>query len=517
MASAGKGGFTSRWGLILAALGAAIGTGNIWRFPMKAAMYGGGSFLIPWLLFLFIWSIPLLMAEFALGKATRMGTIGTFKKFVGKKFAWMGAWMVFVTTAINFYYAVVMGWVLRYFMISATGNIGGDTHHIWAIFIESPLQVVFFQALAVFIGAYVVYRGIAGGIEKANMILIPTLFVLLIFTAIWALTLPNAITGFVYLFTPQVDANGVPFLLRGDTWIEALAQSAWSCSAGMGMAITYAVYMKKREDTNLNPVIAGLGNSSASLIIGIAVFSTVFALSANPQGVMRTDSTALTFIHLTNLFNTIPMGYLLAGIFFLAMSFAALTSLISGYEIACRNFMDAGFSRPRAIKVVATATFILGLPSATIIGYIHGEPTAAFLENQDNVWGLGLILSGLFVSFAVWKYGAERFRQKYINTEYSDLHVGKWWTYIITYVFPVLFTVLIAWYIVQTYLETSARWWASGPIGLLLLLLQWGVVIFLLLLFNNRIANAVKGGIMGEDGEEWRSEGEEGEEVYVLE
>lgn len=515
--SKGEGGFTSRWGLVLTALGAAIGTGNIWRFPMKVATYGGGSFLIPYVLFLFLWSIPLLIGEFALGKATRMGTIGTFKKFVGKKYTWMGVWMTLVTAAINFYYAVVMGWVIRYFYIASIGDISGDTKELWNSFLTSPAQVIFFQFLAVIIGAAVVYKGIEKGIEKVNMILIPVLFIIMIITAIWAISLPGSMNGIIYFFTPQSDPTGTNYMFRADTWVNALAQSAWSASAGMGMAITYAVYMRKREDTNLNSIITGLGNSSISIIVGIAVFGTVFALSSNPTEVMASDATALTFIHLTALFNTMPYGSLIAAMFFLGMAFAALTSLISGYENAVRNFMDAGWSRSRSIKLVATVTLIMGLPSAAVIGYINGEPTAAFLENQDNVWGLALIVSGLFVSFAIWKFGVDKFRKKYINTPYADVRIGKWWTYIISYLFPVLIVVLLGWYTWGTYNSDPARWWVGGPIGLALMLGQWAAVLLVIFILNDRIADKIHVGSMGETIKHtWRRVKKNGEEIFIL-
>ena len=260
----GKGGrevFSSRWGLIFTALGAAIGTGNIWRFPKEAASNGGGAFMIAYVIFLFSWSIPLLIAEFAIGKKMRLGTIGTFKYFVGRKYAWMGAWMVFVSIAINFYYAVVMGWTLKYFTLGITGGLHKDvdTLQVWNSFISSPGHVVLFQFMAIFIGTYIVYKGITKGIERVNKILLPLLIVFLVITAIWALRLPGSINGLRYLFVPKM-----AYLGRAETWIRALAQSAWSCSAGFGMAITYACYMKRKEDIALNSFLTGLGDSGVA-------------------------------------------------------------------------------------------------------------------------------------------------------------------------------------------------------------------------------------------------------------
>jgi NSS family neurotransmitter:Na+ symporter len=507
--------FSSRWGLIFTALGAAIGTGNIWRFPKETASNGGGAFLIAYVIFLFTWSIPLLIAEFSIGKKTRLGTIGSFKYFAGNKYAWMGVWMIFVSVVINFYYAVVMGWTIKYFTVASTGGLtpGMDVTMIWNDYISSPLQVVFFQFVAIAVGFFIVYRGITGGVEKTNRILLPILFFFLIFLAIWALTLPNAFHGLRFLFVPKFE-----YLGRGETWVRALAQSAWSCSAGMGMAITYAVYMKRREDTALNSFLTGLGDSSASLIAGLAVICTVFGLSASvPEAnqIVAQSGTGITFIHLTNLFTTIPGGPIMAIIFFSAMSFAALTSLIAGFESATRNFMDHGWSRAKSIRVVALATFVGGLPSAIIFTWVSGMATPAFLDMQDHVWGLGLILSGLFVSIAIWKYGSDKlsfqswrtgpdkFRMEIVNTRWNDLYIGRWWSFVIRFLFPIQGIVLFLWYFSQTLFSPDVEmWWMAGTTGLGILLLQWIVVLFILYYYNDWFAKLItkKPGIEPKDG-----------------
>jgi NSS family neurotransmitter:Na+ symporter len=297
----------------------------------------------------------------------------------------------------------------------------------------------------------------------------------------------------------------------------------------MGMAITYAVYMKRREDTALNSFLTGLGDSSASLIAGIAVICTVFGLSASvaeANTVVASSGTGITFIHLTRLFTTMPhgTGTFIASLFFLAMSFAALTSLIAGFESATRNFMDHGWTRPKSIKVVALATFLGGLPSAAIFVWVSGSPdmaVPAFLDMQDHVWGLGLILSGLFVAVAVWKYGEihlslkswwnspDRFRRELINTRWNDIHIGRWWSFIIKFAFPVQGIVLFIWYFAQTlYSPDVEMWWMAGGIGLGLLLLQWLVVIVVLFKYNDWLGGLIvkKPGIEPKDTEGFAEE-----------
>ncbi|HDD60352.1 sodium-dependent transporter [Thermoplasmatales archaeon ex4484_36] len=483
--------FRSRWGLVLTSLGAAIGTGNIWRFPKETAANGGGSFLLPWIIFLFIWSIPILMVEFAVGKKTRRGTVGAFMAFLGRKKGWMGAFMAFVSSAIGFYYAVVMGWVLRYVYVALRGDVrpGVDTESLWFSFLTSPLQVIFFQILAILITTVIVMKGIEKGIERINLFLIPALFLIMIFLAIRAVTLPGASRGIVYLFTPRGEQLG-----EASTWISALAQSAWSCSAGMGMALTYGVYMRRKEDTTLNAVLTGLGNNSASLIVGIAVFSTVFALSPTPaaaDAALQEGGTGLTFIYLTALFATMPFGSLVAFFFFLATAFAALTSMLSTYELAVRNFMDFGLSRKRAVLYMSAATFLLGLPSAAVVLNMGGRPVPVILENQDHVWGLALLLTGLMLYLLLRSYGVRRFRENFINSRWSDIRVGRWFDVLFNYVVPVEIAVLFVWYFYQTLTGPSENWWVSGPIGLALMLIQWAGVIVLLRYLVNRYSHKI--------------------------
>ena len=504
--------FSSRWGLILTTIGAAVGTGNIWRFPREAAANGGGSFMIGWVIFLFAWSIPLLMAEFAIGKKTRLGTMGSMRDMAGKRFTWMGMWMVWVATAVGFYYAVVMGWTIRYFWVAFSGDISqaGDaeaTQALWDSFIDSPMEVMSYQLLAVAVSGIVVYRGIRG-IERANTILIPLLVIFLIFAMIYPFIIDpgKASQGLRYMFIPQKE-----YLFRGETWIRALTQSAWSTSAGFGMAITYAVAMKKKEDVSLNAFLTGLGNNAVSLISGVAVICTVFALSASTAdglGILQSDASGLTFIHLTALFAQAGFwGRVLGAIFFLAMSFAALTSMIATIEIGARNFMDMGWERKRAVKYICIAIALFGLPSAYSL---------KFLDNQDFVWGTGLLISGLMVATAVMRFGASEFREHFINTRYSDIHIGKWWEFVIKYVFPIEFAVVFLFFIYEKLGDDS-----EGPLGIAngkftiaTMIIQWAIIIAIFAFwFNDPVAEEIREGPMSDGNYRYDEDDDEAWEV----
>jgi NSS family neurotransmitter:Na+ symporter len=472
----------------MAALGAAIGTGNIWRFPKEVANNGGGSFMIPYVIFLFTWSIPILLVEFNLGKKSRKGTMGTFAQFLGKNKAWMGAWLAWISTAIGFYYAVVMGWTLRYAFGTVTGTVDySNAQSTWEGFLDSPLLVVLFQVIAIAVTAIIVYRGIEKGVERVNKILIPALFVLLIVAMIRALFLPGALDGLAYLFTPHSDT-----LFNGKTWISALAQSAWSCSAGMGMAITYGAYTRRKDDTNLNTFLTGLGDTTIALVAGIMIFATVFGLAPSigaAEAAVEEGGSGLTFIHLPSLFGEMVGGPVIAILFFLAMAFAALTSMIATYENAVKNFVDAGWDRKKTIRLLTAGMLLLGLPSALIILPVSGTPMPVFLDNQDFVWGLGLIASGAFIYYLVVKYGITRFRNNIINSRYDDIKVGRWFDILFKFIIPIELVGMSGWFLFHTITSPSEEWWMGGMIGLLLLGVQWGLAMAGLIYVGKRVAH----------------------------
>lgn len=471
--------FTSRWGLILSTLGIAVGTGNIWRFSRIVAQNGGGSFLIPWVIFLLIWSVPLIIAEFAIGKFTRKAPIGAIAKTAKEKFAWMGAFIAFVSTAIMFYYSVVTGWCIRYLISSLSGSLLLTSNHLqyWDNF-SSSYDPTFFHLIAMLISSFVVYRGIVDGIEKISRILVTSLILILILLFLRAITLPNAIEGLKYFFTPKSE-----YVFNYKVWLNALTQNAWDTGAGWGLILTYATYMKKKEDIALNAALIGFGNNSISLLAGMIIFSTAFALSSSDALTQISQSgpanTGLTFIYLPLLFskmsNSIVINSIFASLFFMALSFAALTSLISMIELAARTLIDFGMERKKASITVGFFGFVLGIPSALNI---------QFLINQDWVWGIGLIISGAFISFAVNKFGVDKFRTEIINGIGSDLKVGKWYNFIMKFIVPLLAVSLLSWWLISS-TTWDKEWWNpfhSENLGTCLF--QWLIVISFFILFN---------------------------------
>ncbi len=476
--------FSSRWGLILSVVGIAIGTGNIWRFPRIAAANGGGSFLIPWVAFLFIWSIPLIMAEFAIGKFARYAPWGSFSVLIGKNQAWRGGFVAVVATAIMFYYSVVTGWCIRYLYLSVSGRLlqVADPAKDWNNFLASGWQPVFFHLLAISIGILIIRRGVVRGIERANRFLIPSLLVMIIISAIRAVTLPGATHGLDYLFTPDLDA-----LLDYRVWLQALTQNAWDTGAGWGLIMTYAVYMRDQEDIPLNAALIGLGNNSVSLLAGITIFCTVFAvIPAQAEEVIRSAgpaNTGLTFIWIPQLYQQTPGGAFFAAFFFIALTFAALSSLISMLELTTRALVDMKVPRGKALMFVWALGFLFGLPSALSVD---------FFLNQDWVWGLGLMVSGAMIASAVIGFGADRFRQELVNGSGTNLRVGRWYNGLIQIAIPTQVVILVAWWFWQVAEAMPGTWWNPLETGsVATCLAQWGLAVALLLIANRYITDRI--------------------------
>jgi NSS family neurotransmitter:Na+ symporter len=470
--------FSSRWTFLLAALGMAIGAGNIWRFPRLAGQYGG-SFLIPWMIFLFLWSIPLIIVEFSIGKKFRLGVIGAFNKGLGKKYTWMGWFVALCTIGIMFYYTVVCGWSLKYFILGISGELLHLDHgRFWSDYTSSNLEPVFYYILSIFVGCSIIYFGIGKGIEKATKILIPALFLLLIIAVIRAVSLPNAGEGLHYFF--RVNSQD---LLNYKVWLEALSQSAWSTGAGWGLILTYATYVKEKEKIVANSVLTGIGNNIASIICGLAVIPTVFALSTSTDqayAALQSGNQGLTFIYIPQLFNNMTGGEYFTPIFFFALFIAALSSLISMLELAVRLFIDYGYLRRKAVIVVCGIAIVAGFPSAFSLN---------FFNNQDWVWGVGLLLSGFFFIFFALKYGLQNFREKLIGVQVSNLLYSKGFLRILVFIMILEFFIMFLWWFFQSVSWYPKTWWNPfGEYTIATCMVQWGFVILIGWMFNNKLA-----------------------------
>jgi NSS family neurotransmitter:Na+ symporter len=347
-------------------------------------------------------------------------------------------------TAIMFYYSVVAGWCLRYLWAAIAGELGGTSAEgFWSGYAGSPTALAT-HALALALAVAVVWYGVRG-IERVAKLLIPSLAVLVVVLAVRAVTLPGAVRGLEFLFEPDWQALGDVRI-----WLQALTQNAWDTGAGWGLILTYAIYMRAREDVPLNAFLIGFGNNSMSLLAGIMVLCTVFAINPAARGeIVGGRNEGLTFIWMPQLFAQMPAGRFFMVLFFLALSFAALTSLISMIELASRILMDAGMARRRAVGWVAGAGLVLGMPSALSLDFLH---------NQDWVWGVGLMLSGFFFALGARRFGVERLRREVVNAEGCDLRIGRWWSFLVAVVVPVEAVVLMLWWLWEARGWDPAGW-----------------------------------------------------------
>ena len=476
--------FSTRWGLILAALGMAIGTGNIWRFPRIIATSGGGTFLVPWLIFLASWSIPLLIVESAMGKTARRGTVGAFKELVGSSSTWRGAFVGFCAMAIGFYYSVVAGWCIKYFLMSVSGELlNRPPLEVWNGLAEGRGQQVLFHLVSLSLATLVIGRGVAGGIEKVNRVLIPALFLILVLAAIRAVTLPGASEGLAFLFTFRPSELGDYRI-----WLAGLSQSAWSTGAGAGLILTYAAYARRDQNVVFSSVMTGLGNNSASLLAAIAVIPTVFALLPAEEALTTIStpgpaSTGMTFITMPELLQRIAGGpFLFLPLFFLAISVAAISSMIAVLELGVRNFVDFGLPRRRAVTIVFVCTFLLGVPSAL---------SSTFFSNQDWVWGLGLSISGFFIATAARRIGKQRLLDEWINTA-PGWKVGRIFGFVVIWLIPVQLFILLGWWLYQsiTVADPEGWWNPLRPNSFATAAFQWGLALTIFFFLNARLNRA---------------------------
>ncbi len=484
--------FSTSWGFLLSALGIAIGTGNIWRFPRIVAQNGGetgaGAFILVWIIFLFLWSIPLIIAEYATGISTRKGVVGSVLKFAGRKFTWMGSFMTFVTAAITFFYSVVLGWCVYYFVYSfihelpTTSEISIAT---WNNYQDSLWPLVT-HALVMSLGGIAIWKGI-DSIERLNKVLIPILLTIIFIALIRALTLDGSMEGVKYLLTIEWAQLGDPRI-----WVAALTQNAWDTGAGWGMFITYGAYMQMRFGIVRNAIMTGIGNNFISMIAGIMVFGTVFAILGNQfgnstseiLGVMKNSGpayTGLTFIWMPQLFEKILFGKALTIIFFLGLTIAGFSSLIAQLEMIVRSFIDGGMTRPLAILLIVSISYLLGIPSAINLN----------ITNQDFVWGLALLLSGGFFAFVIIKFRASKVREEILSANPSDVKTNRLWDIVISYFIPIGSVILLLWWLIND--GATDDWYNPfAQSSLMTYFIQWGFVVMVLIALNKWVVKKME-------------------------
>ena len=348
--------FSSKIGFVLAAAGSAVGLGNIWRFPYLAAKYGGGTFLVVYLVLAVTFGFSLMVAEIAIGRKTGLSAIEAFKK-LDKRFALLGWLAALVPTFILPYYSVIGGWVIKYFAVFATGGVtDAASSDYFTTFIASPTEPLLWFAIFVLLTAVIVLGGVQKGIENVSKVMMPVLVVLTLIVAIFVIMQDGAMEGVIYYLKPNMKDFSAKTLLAAAT------QMFYSMSLAMGIMVTYGSYMKKENNLESSVRQIELFDTGIAFLAGLMVIPAVFAFAGTEN---LNAGPGLMFITLPMVFNSMPMGGLLGTIFFLLVFFAALTSSISLMETVVSIVRDkTGWGRNIACIAVTFFTLVVGVPSS---------------------------------------------------------------------------------------------------------------------------------------------------------
>ncbi len=372
MSNENRSNFTGKLGFVLAAAGSAVGLGNIWRFPYLAAKYGGGIFLLVYIILAVTFGFALMVAEVSLGRKTGLSAIGAFRS-LNKKYSFIGYLASIVPAIILPYYSLIGGWVMKYlYAFVSGGGMATTSDSYFGEFISHSINPVFWFMLFLVITALIVLGGVEKGVEKVSKIMMPILVVLSIFIAIYSVTMPGAIDGVIYYIKPDFSK------FSATTVLAAMGQLFYSMSLAMGIMITYGSYMKKDVSIESSVRNIEIFDTGIAFLAGLMIIPAVFAFSGGtPEALGKGPS--LMFVTLPKVFETMPAGDFIGVAFFLLVLFAALTSSISLFETVVSILCDkAHIGRKLSCLIVFIGSVILGLVSCfgysiwshvTVIGF----------------------------------------------------------------------------------------------------------------------------------------------------
>ena len=356
--------FSGKLGFVLATAGSAVGLGNIWRFPYLAAKYGGGIFLLVYLILAVTFGFALMCAEIAIGRKSGVSAIGAYKK-LDKRFSFIGILAAIVPMIILPYYSVIGGWIIKYLGVFVTGNMANAaTDGYFESFIAQPTEPIGWFMLFMGLTALIVLFGVEKGIEKVSKIMMPVLVVLTVFIAVYSMCMPGAFEGVLYYITPDFSK------FSATTVLSAMGQLFYSMSLAMGIMITYGSYMKKDVNIESSVKQIELFDTGIAFFAGLMIVPAVFAFSGGDESALG-KGPGLMFITLPKVFESMTGGSIVGAVFFILVLFAALTSSISLMETVVSIFMDKfGWNRKLTCVLVFLFCVALGLPSSLGFGVL---------------------------------------------------------------------------------------------------------------------------------------------------
>ncbi|KLV08713.1 sodium-dependent transporter [Photobacterium ganghwense] len=464
----------SRAGFILAAVGSAIGLGNIWRFPYMAYENGGGAFFIPYLFAMLTAGIPFMIMEFSLGHKLRGAAPRAFSK-LGVKYEWLGWFQVFIAAVIAVYYVAVIGWAISYLGFSFSQSWGSDTNaYFFSEYLKlgenSPSKLGDLQfhiaipmAIAWAVTFAAIFTGVKGGIERANKIMMPLLFVMVIALIARVIFLPGAVDGINYLFQPDFSK-----IMDAKVWSAAYGQIFFTLSVGFAIMVAYSSYLPEKSDINNNAFMTVLINCGFSITAGVLIFGVLGYMAqeqAKPLTEVVSAGVGLAFVTIPAAINLLPAPYILGPLFFLALVVAGLSSHISILEAVTSAIIDKlHWSRKKAASVVCGVGFVVSMAFATNGGLLLLDLVDYFINNIA-------LLSSCLVELVIiaWLLRVSDIRD-YVN-ERSEITIGKWFEVCIRYLSPLMLAVILGTNLLNTASEGYGGYETSD-----LLMLGWGLV-----------------------------------------
>lgn len=427
--------FSNRMAFVLASIGGAVGLGNVWKFPYITGQHGGAAFIVVYLIALLVIASPVLMTEFGIGRLTGTSYTSVLKKlFPGKSWYLVGILGVIALILTLGFYAGIAGWTIAYIFKSVTGSYAGhsaaEIGQAFGSFISSPFQVIFWLLVMIAITAFIVSRGLAGGIEKICNILLPALFLLIIILAIRAVTLPGAAKGLEFYLKPNFSS------LTKEAIMAAIGQAFFSLGVGTGNLVIYGSYLKKDKTIGSSTIMVALGDTLAAILFGFIVFPAVFAYNID-----STIGPPLVFITLPTIFAQMKFGMFFATIFFVLLFFACLTSTICIMEAIVGYFTDEiKMSRKKSTVLTTAIVTICGIVMMLSFGVlgdilIFGKIIFDF-ANDILVSTVLLPLGGILVLvIAGWAMNTKELIDE-INTG-EGYKVGKGFEIVIKFIAPI--------------------------------------------------------------------------------
>ncbi len=432
--------FASSFGVLVAMAGSAVGLGNLWRFPYLVGTNGGAAFIIIYLAIVFVLAMPIMYSEFVIGRRGQSNVYGAFKKMApGSRWGIIGTLAIICCIMIVSFYSVVGGWTIDYMIKGLMFKFTSDSAALGGMFedtVTSNYQPLFYMAMFVALAGAILLSGVKEGIEKYSKVLMPLLFVMVIVIAVRSVTLPGAEGGLDFLFKPDFSK------VTASTFLDALGQAFFSLSVGFGIIFTYASYVDKKENIVKMSVQTAVADTLFAILAGVAIMPAVFSFGISP-----TQGPGLVFVTLPYVFAQIPLGGVLAVLFFFVLFIAAITSAISLLEVVVAYVIEE-FKWKRKIAVVAVVALVMFLGvfcslSQGVLGdvKIFGLNIFDFFDqfSANILIPLGALL---IVLFAGWKMGKDAFLDEI--TSGGEHKLNKWYLKVVVFCVRYLAPLVIA-------------------------------------------------------------------------